>query len=279
VLIAVVGTIALALAFVQVASDSLCAAAAAPGTFPRRVPVAFGESVYRVLDRIAPASFVETSLALRSLERGDLDAAQYYALRLPASSRRDAVLSKIARARGQDRLALEYSIAAFDGDAVWGAAQKLAARDPQAAYGLEALLESRLRRRTTQPDALAQARWEMGLLANRSAWRKIPGSSEQHAWLHRAFDDFEAAVALAPLSERYAIADANQADLLVLRYRARQLFERAAALDPASADAVAGLGVVALENGDRKTATADLARARALDAGSLMVRALERRLR
>ncbi|MGA9946030.1 MAG: tetratricopeptide repeat protein, partial [Candidatus Cybelea sp.] len=86
-------------------------------------------------------------------------------------------------------------------------------------------------------------------------------------------------VALAPLSERYAVEAANQADLLRDRRRAQELFAHAAAIDPSSADAIAGLGVLAWERGDRQAAAAELTRARALDPRSLMVRALERDLR
>ncbi|HEX3369666.1 MAG TPA: tetratricopeptide repeat protein [Candidatus Cybelea sp.] len=180
---------------------------------------------------------------------------------------------------GSRQLAFEYALAAFDADAVAAEAQRRAVDDPHAAYELEGLLARRLSERTTHPDALAQAHWQMGLLANETAWREVPGSARQRAWLRRALAEFETAVRLAPLSERYAIADANQADLLGERARAAQLFRQAVALDPSSADAVAGLGVIAFENGDRFAARDYLARARALDAHSLMVRALERDLR
>jgi tetratricopeptide (TPR) repeat protein len=200
-------------------------------------------------------------------------------VRLPASSSRDALLARVAAARGQSQLALEYSLAAFDSDAVQAAAQRLAVTDPQAAYELERLLEVRLRGRATHPDAVAQARWQMGLFANQVAWRKVPGSTAQRAWLTIASSNFESAVALAPLSERYAIAAANQADLLAERERAEALFARAADIDPGSADAIAGLGVVAFQNGDRTAAVAYLERAHALDPQALMVRALQRDLR
>jgi len=131
----------------------------------------------------------------------------------------------------------------------------------------------------THPDAVAEARWEMGGLANRKAWRQVPGSVAQRDWLKRGLRDYEAAVALAPLSERYLIADANQADLLGERQRAATLFAQAVAIDPASAEAIAGLGVVAYENGDRNAAAAYLVRARAIDPTALMVRALERDLK
>jgi tetratricopeptide (TPR) repeat protein len=268
-----------ALALVQLASDSLDARAAAGGTLPRRIPARFGDAVYGVLDRLAPASYVESTLAERALERSDLVSAQRYAVRLPESPSRDELLARIARARGQAQLALEYSLAAFDSDAVQAAAQRLAITDPQAAYALERLLELRLSRRATHPDAVAEAQWQMGLFADQIAWRKVPGSETQRAWLRIALSDFESAVALAPLSERYAIAAANQADLLAERSRAEALFARAADIDPGSADAIAGLGVVALQNGDRTAAITYLTRARALDPRALMVSALERDLR
>lgn len=276
---AAVAAFVIALGIVQLASESLNAYAAAPRTLPKRIPPAFGESVYRVLDRIAPAPYVESSLAETALARGDLPSAQRYALRLPASSKRDELLARIARASGRQELSLEYSLAAFDSDSVLAAAQKLAGDDPRAAYDLERLMAVRLSQGATHPDALAQTRWQMGLFANRTAWRQVPGSTTQRAWLRRALSNFEAAVALAPLSERYTIADANQADLLGERDRAAQLFRRAAAIDPGSADAIAGLGVVAFENGDRRTAAAYFEQARKLDSRSLMVRALERDLR
>ena len=272
-------SLVVALALVQFASEALCARAAAPHTIPRQIPPSFGERVYLVLDRIAPAPYVESSLAQLALERGDAAAAAHYALRLPASSNRDELLSRVASATGSRQLAFEYALAAFDADAVAAEAQRRAVDDPHAAYELEGLLARRLSGRTTHPDALAQTYWQMGLFANETAWRKVPGSAQQRAWLHRALADFEAAVRLAPLSERYVIADANQADLLGERAGAARLFRQAAAIDPTSADAVAGLGVIAFENGDRVTASVYLARARGLDSGSLMVRALERDLR
>jgi hypothetical protein len=273
------GALFVVLVLVQFASDSLDAGAAAGGTLPRLISPRFGDMVYGALDRLAPAAYVESTLAQRALERGDLAAAQRYALRLPASPNRDELLASIAAARGQRGLALEYSLAAFDSDAVLAAAQRLAITDPQGAYELEKLLEARLSGRATHPDAVAEARWQMGLFADQVAWRKVPGSPAQRTWLRIALSNFESAVALAPLSERYAIAAANQADLLAERDRAEALFARAAEIDPGSADAVAGLGVVAFQNGDRAAAVAYLNRARALDPRALMVRALQRDLR
>jgi tetratricopeptide (TPR) repeat protein len=263
-------------AAIQLASDAFAASTAAGGTLPARVPLRFGLAVYGVLDRLAPAPYVESTLAEYALDAGMTDAALHHALRLPASPIRDELLARIARARGDRVLALEYFLAAPDVDAVQTVVQSVARRDPAAAYSLERTLNARLTREATHPDAVAETRWQMGELANRRAWREVPASPAQRAWLGRAMRDFESAAALAPLSEKFAIAAANQAMLLKNLPRARALFSRAVAVDPASADAVAGLGVVAFSLGDIPSARAYLDRARRLDPNALMVRALER---
>jgi len=279
ILAVVIGALLLAFGAIQAASDALNADAAAPGTLPRRVPAAFGLTVYRALDRIAPAPYVETTLARSALERGDVDDAERYAVRLPGSPVRDELLARIAAARGFHALAAEYYLAAPDPAAVAAIADALAQRDPAAGYALMSELRARLMRSATHPDAVAETDWAMGRLANRQAWRQIPGSAIQNAWLVRASRDFDRAVALAPLSQRYAVEAANQADLLGDRPRARDLFAHALAIDPSSADAVAGLGVVAWQEGDRAGAAALLERSRAIDPASPMVRALERDLK
>lgn len=263
-------------ALVQLASEAFAASSAVDGTLPRRIPLHYAIAVYRILDRIAPAPYVEISLARQALQSGDADEAERYAVRLAGSPIRDELFAEIALWRGERVLANEYLLAAPDPNAIDASAQALASRDPASAYAMERLLEVRLAHDKIHPDAVAEAYWEMGRFANRSAWRQVPGSALQHAWLLRGLRDFETAIAFAPLSERYLVEAANQADLLGERARAQQLFDRAADIDPASADAVAGLGVVAWQNGDRRDALLYLMRARRLDSHALMVRALER---
>ena len=275
---AAVGVLILLLASVQFASDAFAASAAAAGTLPTRIPTGYALAVYRVLDRVAPAPYVEITLAYEALARGDAGAAERYAVRLPASPVRDELLARIASARGQALLAREYMLAAPDPAGIAAIVERLAARDPQASYELERALQARLTRSATHPNSVAEVEWRLGRLANRVAWRQVPGSSIQRAWLRRALAHFESAVALAPLSERYLVEAANQADLLDDRARATELFERSVAVNPSSADAIAGLGVIAWQRGDRRTADRNLERARALDPKALMVRALERDL-
>jgi tetratricopeptide (TPR) repeat protein len=268
-----------AFAAIQLASYSLNSGAAAPGTLPTRVPVAFGLSVYRALDRVAPAPYVVATLAAHDLAAGDSFAALREAIRLPASPARDELLARIAAARGDRQLALEYFLAAPDVSAVDAAAQAAAVRSPAAGYALETLLERRLALLTTHPDDVAETYFRLGQLANRQAFREIPDSKAQGAWLFRAMHDFRSAVELAPLSDKYLIVAANQAMLLGDLDGAQRYFGRAADSNPGSADAVAGLGVIAYQRGDLATAQNDLRRARALDPNALMVRSLERFLK
>jgi tetratricopeptide (TPR) repeat protein len=277
VVTAVVALLA-AFATIQVASDAFSARAAAAGTLPTRVPLSFGLSVYRALDRLTPAPYVEATLAAQALAAGMPDAAQHYALRLPASPTRDELLAHIAAANGDPVLALEYFLAAPDVDAVQSAVTLLVARDPAAAYTLERTLNRRLALEATHPDGVAETYWRMGELANRRAWREIPASRAQAAWLRRAMQNFQSAVDLAPLSGKFSIAAANQAMQVGDVGLAQRLFAHAVEIDPASADAVAGLGVVAYRQGDRSSARAYLIRAQRLDSHALMVRALKRDL-
>lgn len=263
---------------IQLGSDALNARAAVPGTLPSRVPQSFGLAVYHVLDRIAPAPYVESTLAEQALQGGDPVLARSYALRLPSSPVRDELLARAWLALGDKALAFEYFLAAPDAEAVARTVDAIAPRDPAEAYRLERLLDVRLAMLQTHPDLVAETQWRMGLLAEREAARLSHRSAAWHAWQERAMRNFASAVALAPLSDKYLLAAANQAMLLGHVDRARAYFAQALQADPASADAMAGLGVAAYARGNRDEAVRLLERARALDPQAGMVRALERDL-
>lgn len=272
-------TVLAGFATVQLASYSLDASAAAPGTLPTRIPASFGVTVYRTLEGFAPAAYVLSTLSTLDLQRGDTAEALREAVRLPASPTRDELLARIAHASGDDSLALEYFLAAPDVAAVEDAVQTRASRSPAAGYALERLLEVRLALLGTHPDDVAEAYFQLGQLANRQAWREVPDSKRQGLWLYRGMSGFASAVDLAPLSDKYLIAAANQAMLLGDLTRSQSLFARAVDANPGSADAIAGLGVIAYQRGDLEIARTDLARARRVDERSLMVLSLERFLK
>jgi tetratricopeptide (TPR) repeat protein len=263
-------------ACVQAASDAFAANAAASYSIVRHVPLRFATAVYATLARIAPAPYVTSTLAGYALDRGDSVRAHAYAISLPASPVRDDLLGRAAATGGDAALAFEYFLAAPDVDAVESYVESVATHDPAKAYLLERILSRRLALSETHPDGVAETQWRMGLLANRRAWREIPDSPAQGAWLHRAMDAFERALGIAPLSDRYAIAAANQAMLLGEIERSQALFAQAERSNPGSADAIAGLGVAAYQQGDVRAASEDLARAQRIDPNALMVRALAR---
>ena len=227
---------------------------------------------------VAAAPYVEATLARRALQRGDLGAAQHYALRLPASPSRDALLGDVASANG----ARTSRAGVLDRCGRFRRYRRGRATTRGARSGRRVRSGANLRAcargacdasRCTRAGPLAD-----GPLREPNRVSRDTGSPAQRRWLRRALGDFEAAAELAPLSERYAIAAANQADLLAERDVAERLFRHAVEIDPGSADALAGLGVVALERGDVATARSYLVRARADDPASPMVRALEREL-
>ena len=268
---AIIGGVVLAVlcafGIVQAASDALFASDAAPGTLPTRIPASFGTRVYEVLDRIAPAQYVEDMLGNAALARGDAARAQAYAVRMPAGPRRDDLLARIALARGQDQLAQEYFFVAPDVDAMQVQIRHLTDRDPQAAYDLESRFVERLARLGTHPDAVADGYWRKGRIAELLQRRAD------------ALAAYQTAMRLAPLDSKYVLAAANQAFSMHEDALATPLYRHALDINPADPDALAGLGIMALHRGDRAKALAYAARARAIDPGAGMLRELERELR
>jgi tetratricopeptide (TPR) repeat protein len=276
VLATVVAALLAIFACVQFASAALLSGASTAGSLPAHLPAQWGRSVYEVLERIAPAPFVESMLARNAFERDDLDAAERHALQLPASPARDEWLARIAQARGEHALAIEYFFVAPDVDAVQREVDRIARTDPAAAFALEDLFRVRLEALTTHPDAVAQAYWRLGQLATAQAERQ-PGSRAE--LLRTGMREYRHAIDLAPLSERYLLAAGTQALNMSDDPTARRYFQRGVDVDPTSAQAYAGLGLAALRQGDRATAQQAETRARSLDPNASLLLDLERALR
>lgn len=267
---AAVALVLVVFAAVQLASDSLYASAAAPSSFPSRIPEGFGLTVYRTLDRIAPAPYVESTLARAALSRGDTANALHYALRLPPNAVRNGLLARVAAARGEDVLAFEYAFVAPDIETVQASLLRMSATHPEDAYHLEERFRDRLMALETHPDAVAHAWWMLGVIA----------SSMHGNWQSRAYDDYVRAAILSPLDVQHVLAAANEAVTIGRWDDAAHWYGRALEVNPASADAIAGLGIVAWDGRrDRAAADSGLAAARAIDPLSKLVATLERQLR
>jgi len=268
---AVLAVLALAtaalLGLVQIASDAIFSAAAAPGSLPARLQPHTGVAIYRAIARFAPAPYVIGMLESAAFTSGDLGAARSYALQLPASGRREDDLGRIAMARGQTAIALEHFVAAQDSAAVDAYVIKTWKANPAAAYALERDLKDQLASSSTHPDSLALAYWRMGTLAIALNRPRL------------ALADFEQAVHISPLSERFLIWAGYEAYDLHRLDTAGGYFDRAIASDPTSADAYAGAGLVALAKGDRAAALADRTRAAALNPHSMGLHTLQEALR
>lgn len=267
ILTAVVACVAIVLALVQFASDGLYARAASPHALVAQVPLDFGLTVYRALDAIAPAEYVSDALGTTALAQGDLDAAQRYAVQMPPGERRDDLLAQIAAARGDGVLAREYYFVATDVAAMQQAIAVLARTDISSALAAEAQFRAYLIALGTHPDAVADSYYI---------------SANYETALRRYRDGFaldEQALALAPMNMGYLLSAANNAYLGGDLADAQRYFARGVAVDPGNGDAYAGLGLVALRQGDRTRAQAYLQQARAVEPHAQMISALAAALR
>jgi|SRR5579872_3869553 len=267
------------LGVIQAASDALNAARAASGAVPARIPVSFGRGVYELLDHLAPAPYVEATLARDALDRGDLADAQRYAVHLPASSGRNELLARIARARGDTTLAYEYFFVAADTSEVQRAILMLATNDPQTAYEREGRFRRYLQALATHPDAVADAYSTQGQIAQIHVWHDGADPARAALWARRALQNYEIALNLAPLNLQYVLETANQALFVGDLREAERVYRMGVDVDPSSADVQAGLGLVALARGERSRARAFAQHARALNPASALLRTLEHQLR
>lgn len=231
------------------------------------MPRPVGLAIYHLLDRVAPLPFVEETLGAQALAAGDFDRAEHYALRTGPSPRRDDLLGEIAQARGNMTLAGEYYFAAPDVDRMETIIGALGKSNPRKALDVDLRFAQRLEVLQTHPDALADAWFTAGVYSE--------------ALKHRAasLGYYERALHLGPLNMRYLLGAGTQALNARDYVEAQRIFQHGLDVDPASGDVYAGLGIVALHQGDRTRAKVFAVRARALQPKSPMLAALMREMR
>ncbi len=275
-IVAVIVASTLLLASVQAGSDSIFAGAAAPYALPAHLPLAVGRSIYGALDRIAPAPYVLDMLTAAALDAGDLTAARAAAMRIPDRQMREEYLARIDAARGDAARSFAENDAADDTDNVQRGIAALAVRDPQRAYVLEQHFAQRLAVERTHPDALAEAWFTLGVLATARAYTH---PAQRSHWMPVSLEHYERAIALAPFEAKYLLSAANQAAAMGRLDVAQGYYLRCLQADPTAGDALAGLGLIAMQRGDRAAALEYLRRARERHAEASLLSQLERVLR
>jgi len=256
------------LAALQAASASIYASAGSPASIPAHIPPQFGRNVYVAIERIFPASWVESMLVRSAFLSKNLADAQTHLARMEPSVTRSELAARIALEQGDHGAAMSHFLDAVDVDAVHAEVDQLSrAGRTGTAYALENAVRTRLRSNATHPDAVAESYWRSGVLASKLGQ------------LQAGLNDYRDALALAPFSEKYLLAAGIQSINLHQYSNAGDYFERSISVDPASADAYAGMGVVALRLGNRTSAEGYERRSRSLDANSEMLATLDRDLK
>jgi O-antigen ligase len=205
----------------QLASSAVFSRAAAPFSFPAHVPPQLGIRIYDGLTRVVPLPLLDVILTDEALSRRDMRAAEQYAARIPAGTLASETQARVALAQGDDAKAFRLYLDAGDDEALQTLVDFLRVlRGPRVAHELESRVRDRLAAAGTRPNALADSWWRLGDFASRLGD------------LGEAADDYDHAIALAPLNTKYLI-DAGR---LALRRRdwstAVARFTRATEIDP-----------------------------------------------
>jgi tetratricopeptide (TPR) repeat protein len=192
--------------------------------------------------------------AQAALHDGDLDDAQRRIAALPSDPAADDLRGRLADARGDTQGAVADFVRAGDAVRAQAIIDALQTTDLDDATRLEKALASRLSRDAAASEVTGQAYWRYGQLI--AANPRAPG--------YLAEDMYERALVYAPNEETYLLAAGYQS-LVVQKYaQSLELYTRAAAVVPNSADAYAGLAWSSAALGDCTAARASLAKSRAL---------------
>jgi tetratricopeptide (TPR) repeat protein len=268
------------LAGLQLVASSVLGGFARPDSFAARLPAGLGD---RLADTVGVHRLPEPLrlvLARQAVASGDVALAERRVLSLDPSWDRSSLEGQIAELRGDHREAVRNFLAAGDLAGLEREEQIVEGSGNIAgAVALQHEIVWRLESDRTQPDALAEAWWRLGLVEETQAYHQALSPKARYPYAARSLDAYEHAVALAPLSEKYLISAGSQELNLERVASAQTYFERARDVDPTSAQAWVGLGEVALYRGDRATAVRYLARARRIDPTLPAVGRLDAKLR
>jgi tetratricopeptide (TPR) repeat protein len=271
-LLAVVAALVVFLGCVQFASASLFAHRVSPDSIVARIPPRYGVAVYSAIERVAPAPYIESMLAWYALDSGNLADAEQHAHKMPNSAVKSELLGRIAEARDQPLLAREYFLVAPDVDEMQAQIATISRTNAAEAFDLEVAFKNRLESLTTHPDAVADAYWRMGQLTTLRAYLD---PALRGTLFSQGLSYYNVAIGLAPLSERYILAAGSQALLMRDDAMAQQYFTRGIDVDPTSADAYAGLGIVAFRANDLSEARFYAAQSHARDPHAHILSELE----
>ena len=268
----------LALGALQVVSSALLRDYARPYALPALLPADMDDRLFGESGARAPTSGLRLLLARQALADHNYALAELRLRNVPPGRDRDQLTGLLEEARGDHADAIhDYLLAGDSNGLEREEARVTASGDTRGAVLLQREIVARLKKDRTQPDALAEAWWRLGLAEQLDGYMHYPISSRR-PWQIRAMKAYENAVALAPLSERYLVAAGSQELNLNDAATAQRYFERARDVDPTSAQAWVGLAQVALRRGDRAAARRYLARAERIDPASPALHRMEAKL-
>lgn len=257
----------IALAGLQVVSSALLRDYAEPASIVALIPA----SVTRWIqdrDELAPTASLRLLLARRALAEHDEAVAKRLVAQLPPTRDRWQLEAQLAEVRGDHGAAVAGYLRARDLIGLEREESRIAASGhTREAVLLQRQIVKALESDPTQPDALAEAWWRLGLAEQLDGYMHYPINSRR-SWALRAMRAYEQACALAPLSERYLVAAGNQEINLNDDADAEHYFERARDVDPTSAQAWVGLAQIAMRRGDPKAAHRYMLRARHMEGSS-----------
>jgi tetratricopeptide (TPR) repeat protein len=271
--------VVIALGSIQFVSSIALRGSAERGSWVRFVPAGISGRIDRLLPGAPLPPALGLVLARNALAAGDLALAERDVARLAPSRDRSALAGRIAEARGDATGAVADYLAAGD---LAGLERRIAELEGvgriAAALELQHAAIAKLQGDRTQVDALADAYFALGRLEETAAYALAVGTAARHARELDSRDAYGSAVALAPLDENYVLGYANQLLNVGELDAAKRTFLRARDVDPASAEPFAGLGEIALRQGNPARAKLYLARAQSIDASAPAVQRLAREI-